>query len=133
MTDDLPTPTEIIAAHDRIEMLYDLKYPGVRTAAPRSKLRENVLEPAGKYDAPYHRAATLLFGIQSVHIFEDANKRTAWTVMMVYLDRQGIVPELPQNGETIERIVRRAGLFDSDELAEWLETGEIDTSKLPER
>ena len=37
-----------------------------------------------------------------------------------------------RDDETVERIVRRAGLFETDELAEWLETGEIDVSKLPE-
>ena len=102
-------------------------------AAPKAKLRRNVLDPASKYDDPYHRAAILLFKTQSVHIFEDANKRTAWTVMMEYLDRYGITPELPQDDDVIERIVRRTGLFDIEELAEWLETGDIDEEKLPER
>ena len=52
--------------------------------------------------------------------------------------RAGVVPDtidpnFPQDTDTIERIVRRARLFDVDELAEWFETGEIDESKLPER
>ena len=42
----------------------------------------------------YHRAAALLFGIPSVHVFEDANKRTAWTVTIEYLNRHGIEPRL---------------------------------------
>lgn len=130
---DLPTAEEIIAVHDMIEEEYDLKYKGTRIAAPRLTLRENVLERAAEYNDPYHRAAVLLFGIPSVHVFEDANKRTAWTVTMEYLDRKGIVPEFSQDNEGIERIVRRAGLFDVDELAEWLETGEINEDKLPER
>ena len=77
MTDDLPTPDEILAAHDRIEEIYDLKYPGTMTAAPNRTLRREVLEPAAEYDDPYHRAATLLWEIESTHVFEDANKRTA--------------------------------------------------------
>jgi hypothetical protein len=59
-------------------------------------------------------------------------KRTAWTVTRSYLKRKGINLDPPQDDETVERIVRRAGLFETDELAEWLETGEIDESKLPE-
>ncbi|WP_049996123.1 Fic family protein [Halococcus sediminicola] len=133
MTENLPTPDEILAMHDEIEAEYDLKYKGVRAAAPKGKLRQNVIEPAREYDDPWHRAAVLLFGIQSVHVFEDANKRTAWAVTMEYLDEQGLDVELPQDTAVIERIVRRAGLFDTDALAEWLETGEIDESKLPER
>lgn len=50
---------------------------------------------------------------------------------MEYLDRKGIDPELSDDEELVERIVRRAGLFDVDELATWLETGEIDESRLP--
>lgn len=133
MSADLPTPAEIVAMHEEIEAEYDLKYKGVRVAVPKLELRENVIEPAAEYDDPWHRAAVLLFGIPSVHVFEDANKRTAWAVTMEYLDEQGLDVELPQDRDVIERIVRRAGLFDTDELAEWLETGEIDEDKLPER
>jgi prophage maintenance system killer protein len=133
MSDDLPTPEEILAMHEEIEAEYDLKYKGVRIAAPKLKLRENVIEPAAEYDDPWHRAAVLLFQIPSVHVFEDANKRTAWAVTMGYLDEQGLDVELPQDNDVIERIVRRAGLFDTDELAEWLKTGTIDENKLPER
>ena len=131
MTDDLPTPDEIIAAHDRIEEIYDLKYPGTMTAAPKRTLRRDVIDPATKYDDPYHRAATLLWKIESTHVFEDANKRTAWTVTRAYLRQQGIEP--PADDDLSERVVRRAGKFDIDELAEWLETGDIDEARLPEQ
>lgn len=132
MTDDLPTPGEIIDTHDELEAEYDLKYTGLRTGAPRLALREDVIDEAAKYDDPYHRAATLLFRIQSVHVFEDANKRTAWTETMNYLKRKGIRPDFQQDEVVIERIVRRVGKFDVDDLAEWLETGDIDESRLPE-
>lgn len=130
---DLPTAAEIIDTHEQIEEAYDLKYKGVRIAAPRLTLREDVVEPAAEHEDVFHRAAALLFGIQSAHVFEDANKRTAWTVTRSYLKRKGIDLNLSQDEEIVEKIVRRAGLFEIDELAEWLETGEIDESKLPER
>jgi prophage maintenance system killer protein len=133
MSDNLPTPAEIVAMHEEIEEAYDLKYKGVRIAAPKLTLREDVVEPAAEHDDPWHRAAVLLFGIPSAHVFEDANKRTAWAVTTEYLHEQGLEVDLPQDDKTIERIVRRGGLFDTEELAEWLETGEIDESKLPER
>ena len=131
--DDLPMAKEIIAMHEEIEEAYDLKYKGIRVAAPKLKLREGVLDPAMEYDSPWYQAAVLLFGIQSTHVFEDANKRTAWAVTIEYLNEQGLTVNLPQDDDIVERIVRRAGLFDIEELAEWLETGEIDESKLPER
>lgn len=92
--------------------------------------RREVLDEAAEYDDPYHRAAVLLFGIQSVHVFEDANKRTAWTVTQEYLGRCGIDPEVPQDAEVIEKIIRRAGLFSTGELARWFETGEIDEERV---
>lgn len=130
MTDDLPTPEQIIAAHDRIEELYDLKYTGTMTAAPKRTLRREVCEPAAEHGGPYHRAAVLLWKIESAHVFEDANKRTAWAVTENYLRENDIEP--PPNDELVERVVRRAGKFDVDELAAWFETGDIDESRLPE-
>jgi prophage maintenance system killer protein len=130
MTNDLPTPEEILAAHDRIEELYDLKYTGTMKAAPKRTLRREVRKPAAEYDDAYHRAATLLWKIESTHIFEDANKRTAWAVTENYLRENGIEP--PPDDGLVERVVRRAGKFDVDELAVWFETGEIDDSRLPE-
>jgi len=131
MTDgELPTAKEILTVHERIEETYDLKYKGTKKAAPKLKLRREVLEEAAEYDDPYHRAAVLLFRIQSVHVFEDANKRTAWTVTQEYLDRCGIEAEIPQDAGTIEKIIRRAGLFSIEELARWLETGEIAEERL---
>ena len=126
----LPTPGEILTIHDRLEEVYDLKHTGTMTAAPRLAIKDNVLAEAQKYDDPYHRAAALLWHLISTHVFEDANKRTAWTAAMEYLDRHGIDPDLPE--EEVARVVRRHGLFTVDELATWLETGEIDTDRLPE-
>jgi len=120
----------LTAAHDRIEELYDLKYPGMKTAAPKHTLRREVCEPVAEYDDPFHRAATLLWKIESTHIFEHANRRTAWAVTEQYLRRHGIEP--PADDDVVKRVVRRAGKFDVDELATWFETGEIDESRLPE-
>lgn len=129
-TDELPTPEEILDVHKQLEEKYDLKYKGTKTRVPKLRLREEVLEPAAEYDDPYYRAAMLLWKIESIHIFEDANKRTAWTVMRAYLRRKGIDP--PTNNELSERVVKRLGLFKIDEIAYWLETGEIDEDRLPE-
>lgn len=126
----IPTAEEILRIHSRIEEKYDLKHNGTMKTAPKFKLRREVLEPAAEYDDPYHRAAVLLFGIPSVHVFEDGNKRTAWIATQEYLERSGINSEVPQDDRTIEKIVRRAGLFTFDELARWFETGEIDVDRL---
>ena len=127
---EIPTAEEILRIHSRIEEKYDLKHKGMMKTAPKFKLRREVLEPAAEYDDPYPRAAVLLFGIPSVHVFEDGNKRTAWIATQEYLERSGINSAIPQDDRTIEKIVRRAGLFTFDELARWFETGEIDVDRL---
>ena len=129
--DDLPTPSDIIDVHDRLERKYDLKHKGTMKVAPKAKLRREVIEPAQECENPYERASVLLFKIPSVHVFEDANKRTAWTVTIRYLERKGLKPDFTQDDKTIEKIIRRAGLFYPEELAEWFRTGDIDESKLP--
>jgi death-on-curing protein len=130
MADDLPTPEEILAAHERIEEAFDLKYKGTMKTAPKLKIRRDVLEPASEHDDVPHRAAELLWQLISLHVFEDANKRTAWAVTRDYLRENSIEP--PKDDDTNEYVVRRIGKFSTDELAAWLETGEIDESKLPE-
>jgi death-on-curing protein len=130
MADDLPTPEEILAAHERIEEAFDLKYKGTMKTAPKLKIRRDVLEPASEHDDVPHRAAELLWQLISLHVFEDANKRTAWTVTRDYLRENSIEP--PKDDDINEYVVRRIGKFSTDELAAWLETGEIDESKLPE-
>ena len=130
--EDLPTPSDIIDVHSRLEEKYDLKHKGTMKAAPRAKLRRGVIEPAKECETAYERASVLLFKIPSVHVFEDANKRTAWTVTVRYLERKGLDVNFEQDDETIEKIVRRAGLYYPEELAKWFRTGNIDDSKLPE-
>lgn len=130
---ELPTTHDIIAIHDKIERIYDLKYKGIQSRTPTATLREKALDPAREYDDVYHRAAALLFGIQSAHVFEDANKRTSWAVTTTYLRDNDALPSFEQDGELIESIIRSIGYFDTDVVASWLKTGEIDESELPER
>lgn len=77
--DDLPTPDEILAIHEEIEDAEDMRYRGTRVAAPRLNLRE-LLDEARDLDGVFYRAAFLLRKLITGHLFEDGNKRTAWTV-----------------------------------------------------
>ena len=120
---DFPTPAAIIEVHDTIEDEYDIKYTGARVAAPRLELRE-ILEDVNEFDGVYFRAAALLRGLITAHIFEDGNKRTARAVTVLYLEEHNLKPA--DRDETVERVLRRIGRFDMLELAEWLETGDID-------
>lgn len=126
--DPLPTPRQIIIAHEEIEETYDLKHRGARVAAPRLQLQE-VLEGVRDYDGVYMRAACLLRKVLTAHLFEDGNKRTAWSVTRQYLEKYGIRPA-QRREVVVGHFLRSIRSYDVDEIAKWLETGEIDRTRL---
>jgi death-on-curing protein len=123
----LPTPRDIIEIHDEIEREYDLKFTGARVASPKLTLRD-ILDDIEDYEGMYLRAASLLRDLITAHVFEDGNKRTAWTVTVLYLENHDAEPAV--RDESNERVLRRIRRFDTDEIAEWLASGNIDDDRL---
>jgi prophage maintenance system killer protein len=123
----LPTPEEILAIHEEIEEEYDLTHTGAAVAAPKVDLRE-IRSDAMEFDTIYLRAAYLLRKLVTAHLFEDANKRTAWATTEIHLERNDLTPA--ERGEPVERVLKRIRRYDVDEIAEWLETGDLDRSRL---
>ena len=127
--DDLPGDTQIIEIHDWIAAEYELKHTGSRVPVPGLRLREDVLEPVAEEDGTFYLAAGLLRKTITAHVFEDANKRTAWTVTVLYLEDHGAEPA-DRDTERGERVLKRVRRYDIEEIAEWLATGEIDEDRL---
>lgn len=125
--DQLPSPDEILVAHEELEDTYGMKYRGTRVAAPKLDLRD-ILDAVGEYETVSLRAACLLRKLISAHLFEDGNKRTAWVVTREYLDRHGLEPAAPR--AEVERVLRRIRRYDVSEIAAWLADGELDSSRL---
>ena len=128
-SDDLPDGTQIIEIRDLIEAEYDLKHTGSRVPVPGLRLREDVLEPVAEEDGTFYRAAGLLRKIITAHVFEDGNKRTAWTVTVLYLEDRD-AESADRDTERVERVLKRIRRYDIEEIAEWLATGEIDEDRL---
>lgn len=128
--DDLPRPEQIIQIHDRIEEQYDLTHTGAAVAAPRLEF-ERLLEDVDEYEGRYTRAAALFRKIITAHYFEDANKRTAWATTRKYLNDHDTAPA--DLSDRVERVAKNVRNFTVDELAEWLETGEIDEGRFHPR
>jgi death-on-curing protein len=128
VSDELPTPAEILATHEEIEEAYDLTHRGSRVAVPRLTLRE-LLEDVAEHapDEVYLRAAHLLRDLVTGHLFEDGNKRTAWVTTREYLSRNDA---RPADADLAERVLKRIRRYDVEEIATWLETGEIDEDRL---
>lgn len=122
-----PTPEQIIATHQEVEKEYNLKYTGTRVAAPKLKLKR-ILQEGNDHETLYLRAAFLLRKLSTSHLFEDGNKRTAWLTTRKYLDEYGEEPA--DRGPETAHVLRRIRRYNIKELAEWLETVEIDESRL---
>jgi death-on-curing protein len=119
----------ILDTHEEIEKEYDLKYTGTKVPNPKMIFRK-ITRDSGTYESIYMRAAHLLRNLTTEHVFEDGNKRTAWTETRQYLGRKGLEPADRDRAEGVLYRIRR---FDVEEIATWLESGEIDESKLPPR
>lgn len=83
----------------------------------------SILDDVRDLDGAYRRAAALLNRIADAHVYEDGNKRTAWTVAETYLNEAG--HEAVPADEHAARVLLNRGRFDEAELATWLETGDI--------
>lgn len=125
--EELPTVEQIHTIHLEIEEQYDLKYRGTRGFFPDRKIR-SVIERASQRETPYAKAAVLLKGIKQIHVFEDGNKRTAWMAAVDYLDRNDFEPA--PGGVEAEIVMKRIDRFEAEEIAVWLETGEIDEERM---
>lgn len=80
------------------------------------------------FPTTYHKAAALLHGIAARQVFENGNKRTAWTATMVFLEANGIDLGAVRTVQA-DMFVRAAALDHSleiDDLAEWLRTAHED-------
>lgn len=126
-SDNLPTVDEILATHDEIENRYDLKHTGTYSSVPQVDLRA-LLAAAETQDGVYQRAAFLLRKLITEHLFEDGNKRTAWVTTREYLESNGLRPA--ETGDRVPHILRRIRRYEIGEIAQWLETGEIDENRL---
>lgn len=127
-SDELPSIANIHRNHDLVVDEFELDNTGIDDPFSDRKLRE-ILAEAAEYDDVYLRAATLLREIAAVHIYEDGNKRTAWITTVEYLDRLGLEPA-ESAPEQVNRVTRALSRFQIEEISQWLETGEIDESRL---
>ena len=125
---DLPSPEDIIAIHEEIEKSYGLEYRGISAHLPEQTL-ESILSDVAEFDGVYQRAGALLRRLISAHIFEDGNKRTAWTVVRLYLVDHDTGPAVRET-KRVAAVLRRVQRFDTEELAEWLATGSLDEDRL---
>jgi death-on-curing protein len=110
-----------------VERIHDnVLNPGELPGRARDKSLESALARVdnrlayGVIGDIFDLAAAYAVAIARGHCFNDGNKRTAYRVMYVCLDINGIEPDwpMPEAGDTIIRVAQ--GALDEGDLAEWL-------------
>ena len=115
--------------HDRIVAAFDLAHPDVRRRDADRFIRR-IVRAAGEASDPFEEAAVYLERLIDAHVFEDGNKRTAWLTAVRALHEHDKTAAPDRNEvATVLKHVRR---FETAELARWLETGDIDRTRLRE-
>ena len=80
--------------------------------------RPQNLAAYGEPDAPA-LAAAYAFGVAKNHPFVDGNKRTAWVLARLFLQKNGVSLNYQDADAVVAMLALAAGEISEDELAEW--------------
>ena len=117
---NLFTIAEVIALHDRAIATNELQGLAVGKSLDGALARIEHRIQYGIIVDVFDLAATYAMAIAQGHVFNDANKRTAYACMSLCLIKHGvrIAFDTDAAGEVIIQIARRE--MDEGELADWL-------------
>jgi len=78
---------------------------------------------SGYYRPIAQKAAALLHSMVGNHGFVDGNKRTAWLLVEILVDRSGYMLDIPDDEPVDDLVVAvAAGQMDFDELVTWFKS-----------
>ena len=112
----------VLATHERLLAQFggasgvrDRKLLDSALARPKNRLAY------GSWTLP-ELAASYAFGIVKNHPFVDGNKRTGFTIAILFLERNGLTFSASEADATIQTLGLAAGDVDESAYAEWLKT-----------
>lgn len=110
------TLADAIEAHDLA-----LSFGGRPGLSSLHLVESAINRPYSGYHRPIHKkSAALLQSVVSNHGFVDGNKRTAWLLTELLIDRSGYRLDIPDDAPIDDLVVNVAsGATDFDELSEW--------------
>lgn len=110
------TLADAIAAHDEA-----LVYGGREGIGSLHLIESALARPySGYHRRIAQKSAALLHSVVNNHGFIDANKRTAWILTELLIDRSGYRLEIPDDEPVDDLVVLTAsGQLDYDGLADW--------------
>ncbi len=91
---------------------------------------DKVIEKTKQVDGDlYDKAALLLHDLVTTHGFASGNKRTGFITTLWFLNKNGGKVRV-KNFNKAERIIKNKKVFEPEEIAIWLRTGDIDETKI---
>jgi death-on-curing family protein len=123
----VPEPADVRQLHDLLLERSDAD-PGVRRERHATDLLADVLSTAASAPTAYDAAAVVLTRLPEIHVFEDGNKRTALLTAGYVLELNDA--PLAPGDEELYPVMNHIRRFETEEIAHWLRTGEIDESRL---
>jgi death-on-curing protein len=118
----LITAEEVVIIHDRVLNEGELAGLAGDKSLEGALARVDHRVHYGHIQDEYDLAANYAMAIATGHCFNDANKRTAYTALLIVLHRNRLNPEYDEV-ELADYIISLAqGAIDADTLAEYLRT-----------
>lgn len=106
-------------------------YPGSEQGEESTPVRfRKVIKDAENEEGPYMRAAALLKGIAGANVFSDRNRSLSLVISVLFLWNNGLEVGA-KDGKLLAQVLENHGLYSRSEIAEYLETGDIDDGRLP--
>jgi len=114
-----PDEAFLLKVHERMLEEYG-GYPGFRSGLEVFKA---ILEEVRAAKGIYRKAAILLKRLRTANIFEDANKRTAYTITKAFLEMNGYRLKIEDVEEALTFLKTEILFCDEDDIIKWLKHG----------
>lgn len=110
------TLADALTAHDEA-----LRYGGRAGISSLHLIESALARPYSGYHRPIaHKAAAVLHSMVGNHGFVDGNKRTAWLLVEILVERSGYMLEIPDDERIDDLVVSVAeGQLGFDKIADW--------------
>ncbi|MBC7154275.1 MAG: type II toxin-antitoxin system death-on-curing family toxin [Rhodobacteraceae bacterium] len=98
-----------------------MRYGGRRGVSSLHLIQSALARPYSGYHRPISRkAAAVLHSMVGNHGFVDGNKRTAWLLVEILIDRSGYYLNIPDDERIDDLVVDvAAGVMEFDQLVSW--------------
>jgi death-on-curing family protein len=123
-----PTAELVVAINDLALTFVRAKKSDKHEVLSTTKIIKILEECELSVEDVYYKAVILLKGIIQQHPFASGNRRTAFMLMLLFLQNNNCkcaISDMPENAKVLQGIRER--YYTDDELKEWIKNGKIRT------